>query len=586
MSYQTALTIKNVINNIDSKKYLLPSIQREFVWNTGQIEKLFDSIMRDYPINAFLFWQVPKDKVQEFKFYEFLRDYHQKDKKHNPKANTSGTDDVIAILDGQQRMTSLYIGLKGTYAYKMSYKRWDNPAAYPKRRLYLNLLRESDDADLKYDFKFLTDKDAINKQDENGDYGENYWFPVGEVLNFRELSDVNEYMIDKELNIIPDKEKAKFVNRTLSKLFNVIHDRQTISYYLEDSTELDKVLNIFIRVNSGGTTLSYSDLLLSFATAQWETKDAREEINDFVDELNMIGNGFAVNKDHILKSCLVLCGFTDITFKVDNFNRRNMLIIEDKWEELKAAIRLSVELVSSFGFSRDNMSSYNLLIPISYYIYSIGSPEIFVDSSKFSNDRQAIRRWMIASILRRAFSFTPDGVLKPIREVINNNPGRFPFEEIVERFKGTSKDIKFTDDNIENLLSAKYGSSDALVVLSVLYPWADFKNVFHIDHIYPRSQFTYKRLEKRGVPADKIQDYIDKVNYIGNLQLLDGTLNKEKNATDFDVWIKENYKDHAKLSDYKSKHFIPDVDLSFTNFEEFFEKREKLLLERLRNELL
>ena len=56
-------------------------------------------------------------------------------------------------------------------------------------------------------------------------------------------------------------------NRTLSKLHSVIHVNKTISYYLEKSTELDKVLNIFIRVNSGGTTLSYSDLLLSFATA-------------------------------------------------------------------------------------------------------------------------------------------------------------------------------------------------------------------------------------------------------------------------------------------------------------------------------
>lgn len=95
----------------------------------------------------------------------------------------------------------------------------------------------------------------------------------------------------------------------------------TISYYLEESTELDKVLNIFIRVNSGGTTLSYSDLLLSFATAQWQEKDAREELNKFVDEVNMIGRGFNVGKDIVLKSCLVLCGFSDISFKVDNFNR-------------------------------------------------------------------------------------------------------------------------------------------------------------------------------------------------------------------------------------------------------------------------
>lgn len=78
--FRPPLTINEVIENIHSKKYLLPSIQREFVWSTDQITKLFDSLMRDYPINAFLFWKVPKENVNEFRFYEFLRDYHQRKK--------------------------------------------------------------------------------------------------------------------------------------------------------------------------------------------------------------------------------------------------------------------------------------------------------------------------------------------------------------------------------------------------------------------------------------------------------------------------------------------------------------------------
>lgn len=585
MSYQTALTIANVIKDIDAKRYLLPSIQREFVWGTDQIEKLFDSLMRDYPINAFLFWKVPKEKVSEFKFYEFLREYHQKDGKHNPKANTNGTDEVMAILDGQQRMTSLYIALKGTYAYKLSYKRWDNPSAYPKRKMYLNLLSEAEEADIMYDFQFLTDEEAEVWTDDDGQYVE-FWFPVGKILDFKEESDVNDYLIDNELNIVKDKAKAKFANKALFKLFSVIHNKQTISYYLEDSAELDKVLNIFIRVNSGGTTLSYSDLLLSFATAQWEHKDAREEINGFVDEINLIGRGFNIGKDIVLKSCLVLCDFSDITFKVDNFNRTNMLVIEKKWDELTAAIRLAVELVSSYGFCRENLNSNSVLIPIAYYIKTIGSPQSFVEAEKYEGDRVKIKKWMVSSLLRRTFSSQPDGILRPMREVIQKNPGAFPLAEIIDRFKGTNRDIKFTDDTIENLLWTKYGSSDALVVLSILYPWADLKNVFHIDHIFPKSQFTPKRLKKKGVPDDKIDFYTSNVNYLGNLQLLGGTLNKEKSDKDFEEWLKENYKDVGKLKDYKEKHYIPDVSLAFTNFEEFFDEREKLLTAKLKEELM
>ena len=71
MAYETPITIKEAIDNIIKRHYVLPSIQREFVWDTGQIEMLFDSLMRDYPIGTFLFWKVDKAKIKDFQFYEF-----------------------------------------------------------------------------------------------------------------------------------------------------------------------------------------------------------------------------------------------------------------------------------------------------------------------------------------------------------------------------------------------------------------------------------------------------------------------------------------------------------------------------------
>lgn len=584
MAYQTALTIANVVKDIDAKRYLLPSIQREFVWSATQIERLFDSLMQGYPINGFLFWKVPKEKVSEFKFYEFLRNYHQRKMTHNVKANLNGSDDVVAILDGQQRMTSLYIGLKGTYAYKMSYKRWDNPAAYPERKLYLNLLEPSEESDQKYDFSFLTEKEAQVRDDSH------YWFLVGNILDIKQPYEVNNYLINNDLAFVKkpeDKERVMFANQTLSQLYYAVHVNGTISPYLEESTELDKVLNIFIRVNSGGTTLSYSDLLLSFATAQWEKKDAREEINKFMDEVNQIGRGFNIGKDIILKSCLVLSGKgkDDISFKVDNFNRTNMLKIEKEWDNLTAAFRMAVELIASFGFSRDNVTSNNLFIPIAYYIKSIDAPGNFIDSSKYEDDRKAIKRWFVASLLKSIFSFSPDAVLKPIRDIIDGNPGSFPLEEIIKRFKNTNRDITFSDENIENLLFTKYGSGDALIVLSILYPWANLRNSFHIDHIYPKSRFTAKKLGKRGYDQDTIDFYMDNFNYLGNLQLLEEIPNKEKNDREFEEWMDANYSNQSKRKDYMEKHYIPDVSFSFDNFEDFFTGREQLLVAALRKEL-
>ena len=581
MAYQTPLTIADVIADIDAKKYLLPSIQREFVWSQKQIETLFDSLMRDYPINSFLFWEVPEDKVQEFRFYEFLRDYHQREHRHNPVADTRGSHGVTAILDGQQRLTSIYIGLKGTYASKVLYMRWNNPKAYPVKQLYLNLLMPSPDVENSYDFRFLTKKEAEEGKVEEG----YFWFPVGEILNIRKFPDVNNYLIKH--NLLQDPKYSTFANETLFTLFGAIHQNGSIVPYVEKTEDLDRVLDIFIRVNSGGTTLSYSDLLLSFATAQWDALDAREEINGLVDELNKIGHEFAINKDLILKASLVLCDISNITFKVANFNQKNMVAIERKWDDIKEAMRLTVYLIASFGFNRDNVSSNSALIPIAYYLLQIGCPSNFVEASRYEEDRREIKRWLITALLLHVFGTAPDGALSPMRDIIRqDHESGFPLEAIVNQFRGTYRDHNFTEDSITNLLNTKYNSGDTLLILSLLYPWADLRNEFHIDHIHPKSKFTPHQFEKMGLTQEQKEFYAAHVNTLANLQLLDSLPNKEKSNMPFSKWMNEYNSEAEKRRNYMERHYIPETDFSFSNFETFYKERERLLFEKLKEVLL
>lgn len=192
MAFETAITIKEVIEKIHTRKYLLPAIQREFVWSTEQIEVLFDSLMRDYPIGSFLFWYVSKENTGDYEFYEFIREYSEFDSRHNPKANINGLDDIITVLDGQQRLTALYIGLRGTYAYKLARRRYGNPQSYPKRKLYLNLLNTAEMYNREYEFKFLTDEEAQERNEDT------FWFEVGKILNFDEFG-VNQFLIENGL---------------------------------------------------------------------------------------------------------------------------------------------------------------------------------------------------------------------------------------------------------------------------------------------------------------------------------------------------------------------------------------------------
>jgi len=583
MSFERPITIREAVDSIHKKKYLLPAIQREFVWGDMRIVRLFDSLMRGYPIGSFLFWKVDRDKSKRFQFYEFIRNYHERDCTHNPKADISGEEDITAILDGQQRLTALYLGLKGTLARKLPRKRWDNPDAYPQKVLALDLLAPPDEPDMAYDFRFV--EPEVCGEPNIQEYSA-FWFRVGDMLNFREAADVNDYLIDKGLTVLDDKDKAKWANRTLFRLYELVHTAEVINYFLEKDESLDKVLNIFIRVNSGGMELDYSDLLLSIATAQWQDKDAREEIHALVDSVNQVGEGFNFDKDFILKCCLVICDFADIAFKIDNFDSDNMSVIEARWDDISESIRLAVLLLSSFGFNRDTLTSNNAVIPIAYYLNKIGNPTNYELSGKYADDRARILKWLTMSLLKRTFGGHPDNVLRPVRQIISENNSGFPLDEIIEKLRGTPEALTFTVDEVEALLDYRWGQKYTFLVLALLHPTLDFRNRFHIDHVFPRSVFTPKKLRERGIPEERLESYISRRDLLPNLQLLEGLPNQEKSGKDFSDWIAEEYPDPDERRDYLRKHYIPDISLTLQDFIRVFELREDRILEQLHDMLM
>jgi uncharacterized protein with ParB-like and HNH nuclease domain len=581
MAYEKPITIKEAITSIQDQEYILPAIQREFVWNTKQIELLFDSILRDYPISTFLFWKVKAENIEKFKFYRFLPFYHQRDKKHNELAELSGDKDRFAVLDGQQRLTSLYLGLKGSYAYKLSNYNWKSDHAFPKRHLYINLLNHSEDIDILYDFRFLSD-DEVKKSKEL--HSEKYhWFKVGQVLDFTDFPDIFKYIAEHSLMDTSkfSQEETKFASDTLSKLFQYFNQKELINFYLEKSEELDKVLHIFIRVNSGGTKLSYSDLLLSIATAQWKEKDAREIIHKFVDQINAIDPGFNINKDLVLKSCLVLSDIKDIKFKVDNFSSENMTLIESEWDNIAKALNLSIQLIASFGFNDKTLTAYNAIIPIAYFIKKNNLSDEILHSSNHLENRKLIKEWLVRALLKKVFGGTPDNLYPTYRNIIADNLGKFPLDLLIDKYKGTNKSLSFDEETIEHLLNTQYGSAFAYMVLSLVYP-LNHNYKFHQDHIHPKKYFTHKELIKHGFVDEELREnYINSYNSISNLQLIQETENLEKSATPFSLWLSEHYKDED-LINYKNLHFIPtDNDLSMVNFLNFHLSRRNILKSKL-----
>ena len=274
---------------------------------------------------------------------------------------------------------------------------------------------------------------------------------------------IERKLSDEELNLAFER---------LDRLYQAVHSDQTVCYYEENNQDIEHVLNIFIRRNSGGTVLSYSDLLLSIATSQWEELDARKEVHQLVDDLNRIGPGLGLTKDFVLKAGLMVTDIASVGFQVRNFTHANMAVLERKWSKISAALVETVQLVAGFGFDSNSVRANSALLPIAYYIYQQGAPSEFDVHSRFQEDRQAIRGWLIRSILKASgiWGSGLDTLLTALRDVLRSTKnGHFPAAELRHAMAQRGKGLDFSTEEVEDLADMAFsdrrvfGSIDAVV---------------------------------------------------------------------------------------------------------------------------
>ena len=574
--YQQGGTIKKVLDSIASHEYVLPAIQREFVWSTKQICALFDSLMQGYPFGEFLFWRIEPQKSALYRYYDFVRDYHQRDAPHCPDLGVLPNRPLTAVLDGQQRLTAFNIGLRGSMAVKLPRKWWSSPDAFPRRVLALDLLAatERDEEGNRYVFDFIDDN-RIGRQ------GARLWFKVPDILTMESGPDMHDWLLDKEL----DRAQQSRAYRILDRLWRVIHVEPTVAYYEESNQDIEHVLNIFIRRNSGGTVLAYSDLLLSIAVSQWDNLDARKEVHQLVDDLNRIGPGFGLSKDFVLKAGLMLTDIASVGFEVRNFTHANMAILEENWSKISDALIATVQLAASFGFDSRSIRANSALLPIAYYLYQRGAPSGFATHSRYDADRKAIRGWLTHSILKASgiWGSGLDTLLTALREVLRgSNNGHFPVEEIHRLMGQRGRSLDFSQEEVEDL--ADMGISDRRVfgLLALLSPFIDLRNHhFHIDHVFPKSRFTRARLRAAGVGDEQIDNFSDCANRIANLQLLEGDINNEKYQMMPLEWMGEHFSDDQRRQHYCDMYHLGDVPREITDFMAFYEARRERLQERI-----
>lgn len=570
MSYVArSMTVFELMESID--EYYLPAIQREFVWQPEQIEALFDSLLRGYPIGTLLLWDVRKPAIHDFQFYKLFTDYDVR-RTHNSKADLTIRERCSGVLDGQQRLTSLSIGLLGSYTLKRPRMRWSNPDAFQKRKLYINLLYQpAPDSDQRFQIKFLASEQARPTSDA-------YWFRIGEILMYKTRNALRDF-----LRSTPHRDNDVFEN-ALDLLWTAIYKQDAISYFAESEQDLDAVLQIFVRLNSGGTPLSYSDLLLSLATATWKQHDARELIYGLVDQLNSQLGSFNFSKDFVLKT-LLMASDGDVRFKTANIRRR--LGLEELWPAVSAAIKTTVRLLRSFGFDAATLTAPNAVISIAYYLFKRQLGDGFVSQKGHAAERETIRVWLLKMLLGQAFSGQSDQTLTIVREAISNTlaanaQSPFPAEAIIQEL-AARQGFAFTGEMIEALAAdTSYGSARAFAILALLAPGLSFEHTsFHLDHLHPASRFTRRRLAEAGLPPEDVEFAMETFNTLPNLHLLPDARNVSKQDQPLAQWLPAQ----PDLALLRSLSLIPAVDLELRSYRAFYDARRRLLSAALRERL-
>ncbi len=556
------MTIANVLGKLN-KSHFLPDIQRPFVWDTDQIKHLFDSLMQNYPISSFLFWDVNEKNTEGREIYKFLKDFRFGET-YDEKINLLKNDDITLVMDGQQRLTSLMIGLMGSYSDRPKNQRKSLNSPIQKI-LYLDLLKDSsvemEDEDnpkrTRYGFDFFETQPSRYSSTK-------FWFKVSDILDCnKDTYRKHRHALVEQAGLL-SREQIEVFETNFERLYDVICQVRSISYYTETSPSYDKVVEIFIRANDGGTKLSKSDILMSMLTKNWSA-NARDEINNLVLYLNSeLENKNDVNRDFILRTSLVFCLKTDFSLKTQNFTKKNIALIEANWRNIKNALELSFRTVNLFGIDKRNLTSVNAVMVIAYYFYgllNLGHAEKMAVDPK---NQKLIRQWLGSALLNGIFTGQAANTIGIAKKVIDDeisSSNYFPAKSLVTKMTLRGRlALEYDNVAIEKFMEISYSKKLGFVALSTLYEnnnWAN--DLYQKVSLFPKKIFSPEKLSSLGVSEKEIESHISRMP---NLLLLSRDEIIEKEEMDFSIWIQ------SRNDNFFDQHLLPK-DLALYRPEKF-----------------
>lgn len=551
-----SITIYEALENIKNGKYVMPAFQRQYVWSMGQIEKLWDSILLDYPIATFLFWNVNDDNISSDTYFcNFLSQVTFNSEKQSisnnyqlSNINMKITD--TAILDGQQRLTSLFISLFGCASIKQKYSRKNNSAStFIKLFIELNKHKLNVDEEeynsKKYDIRFT---EKIGKLSPTQ-------FEIKEILEDKYRNDATRKQAIEDAIVNVPSDSKEYARNILNKLYSKIFVEKLVRYTEIKDMRQDDALEMFVRFNSGGKALKKHEITMSILEAYWP--NSKYEIgNLLIDSYSNFGTDF------VIRTALMLYG--DVI--KSTINKEIAENLKNNWSYFKKTLNNLEKLLKEMKIEVSHFSSsWNVLLPIIYFMYY---------NTKYTNNLDGIKAYLIRAVLFTYFQSGTTSKLQQMKSNINDNDCEISIDMLEQ-----INELRVTDGKIEDIVNREKGRVVGEVLYFLSLDWRNKNYKYEQDHLHPYARFD--GVPPFSVSMDDWRKWRNNRNRLPNIHLLEGRSNGSKN----DMRLVDYYNDmnEEQKENFCKEAIIPKgVSFEFEKFEDFYEKRKALLKEKIR----
>lgn len=503
------ITFANLIADISTSRIQIPPFQRSFVWSPKDIRYLLDSIYRGYPIGSFIFWKTTRKLPRARTIGSIVLD----------QSNINPGTEIAYVLDGQQRITSLYAAVKGSMIEGESYR-------------FLFDLRSK---------KFVVRKSDVNVESDT----EELLVPISALfLGLASYDTVAKQYPEEYRSIL-----VTLYDRFASYRFSVIDVIDKAPNTEEEQSEgVKQVVRMFSRINETGKKLT---VVAKMVARCWgEDFDLRESLDTLSSEKPLISK---LREETILQVASVILNYRKCRSR-DILERTNIRKLESEWENIVKALLLAIEFVySKLHIKQIEFLPFDsLLVPLSYLFYQ--KRQLNQAETSF------IEHWFWRASLSNRYDSSVESKIEEDCIIVD------------KLLIGEVPDLEYFIDwesLASRLISQRYSLLNAfsLTVLSLLSN-AEPMNItdgravsldgaiigyykHNLHHIFPLAYLRDNEAANREV-----------FDSLMNIMFIPAITNQSISATDPKTYFKNLNNENANFSDILIHHFIPDIKKS------------------------